>query len=180
MSDKKLVYAAAMILSAALANPVSASVNINAKKVAQPGKLRAEQRAQILFFQHAKEGLIAPDQNKESPSCYRINLSGLKRHIIYFADQPARSTGMMNWSQFATTWRYNEVVEHIHPNAVIHAVEVDNKRTVNDTVILSDLLYDRKNNTVSYRACALDPLKSFAMGKVSDVSVFIDPFHPWP
>jgi hypothetical protein len=168
--NKKRVHAASVILFAGLIFMHHAAISDAHSEGAKP-------KAQILFFQHAKVGSITKD--KINPSCYHIQLSQLKPHVIYFADQPARTTGTMTWPEFAVTWNHNELVEHIHPNAVIHAL-ANGKTPINDTVILSSLQYDNKNNTVSYKACALDAKKMFITGQLTDVSVFIDPFHPWP
>ena len=130
------------------------------------------QKARILFFQYADFGTIT--QQKTSASCYHIQLTHLKDQVIYFANEPARTTGVMNWADFAQTWAHND----IHPNAVIHASK--DKKSVNDTVTLSDLQYDKISKTASYMACALDSKSKFATGQLTDVSVFIDPFHPWP
>ncbi len=132
----------------------------------------APQKAKILFFQHANSGTVTPE--KTSTGCYYIQLSQLKDQMIYFANEPAHTTGLMNWADFALTWAHDD----IHPNAVIHAIK-DNKQ-VNDTVTLSNLQYDKVNKTASYKACALNPKSKFAIGQLADVSVFIDPFHPWP
>ncbi|MBA2657353.1 MAG: hypothetical protein H0U70_10315 [Tatlockia sp.] len=129
-------------------------------------------KPKILFFQHAGLGIITPE--KLSGNCYSIHLSDLKAQIIFFANEPARTSGVMNWADFALTWAHND----IYPNAMIHAFK-DNK-SVNDTVTLSNLHYDKINKTASYKACALDPKTKFAIGQLADVSVFIDPFHPWP
>ncbi|MBA2651667.1 MAG: hypothetical protein H0U73_05315 [Tatlockia sp.] len=140
----------------------------------QPNAMAGEtaQKATILFFQHANQGTIS--QEKTNTSCYHIQLSQLKDQMIYFANEPARTTGVMNWADFALTWAHND----IHPNAVIHAMQ--DKKPINDTVTLSNLQYDKINNTAAYKACALDPKSKFVIGQLADVSVFIDPFHPWP
>jgi hypothetical protein len=135
-------------------------------------------KPEIMIFQHADKGTITKEANESS--CYQVNLSGLKDHVIYFANQPSRSTGVLNLSEFVVTWQHNEKVDNIHPNAIIHGTDSDKKTRINDTVVLSNLKYDAKNNTITYKACALDPKKMFAKGKITDVSVFIDPFHIWP
>ncbi len=129
-------------------------------------------KAPILLFQHADLATISHE--KTSPSCYNIQLSHLKEQVIYFANEPARTTGFMNWSAFAMIWAHDD----IHPNAVIHALK--DKTPVNDTVTLSNLQFDKINKTASYTACALDSKSMFATGQLADVSLFIDPFHPWP
>lgn len=170
MLNKKRVHAASVILFAGLIFMHHVAISDAHSAVVKP-------KPQILFFQHAKVGNIA--QDKGNSACYTLQLSQLKPHVIYFADQPARTTGVMNWSEFSVTWNHNELVEHIRPNAVIHAL-ANGKIPVNDTVTLSRLQYDNKNNTASYKACALDAKKMFVTGQLTDVSVFIDPFHPWP
>ncbi|MBA2709995.1 MAG: hypothetical protein H0U57_05330 [Tatlockia sp.] len=134
--------------------------------------MEAPKRAKILFFQHANLGTITPE--KTSASCFNIQLSQLKEQVIYFANEPARTSGVMNWTDFALTWAHN----NIHPNAVINAIK--DKKIVNDTVTLYNLQYDKLNKTASYKACTLDPKLEFAPGQLADVSLFIDPFHPWP
>jgi hypothetical protein len=129
-------------------------------------------KAKILFFQHADLGAISPE--KASRDCYHIQLSHLKEQVIYFANEPARTTGVMNWADFALTWVHND----IHPNAVIHALK--DKKLVNDTVTLFNLEYDKTNHTASYKACSLNPNSKLATGQLVDVSIFLDPFHPWP
>lgn len=171
MLNKKRAHAASVILFAGLI------FMYHSQAMSDAHSEGVKSKAQILFFQHANVGSITKD--KVNPSCYHIHLSQLKPHVIYFADQPSRTTGAMTWPEFAVTWKHNELVEHIHPNAVIHAI-ANGKKAVNDTVILSGLQYDNTNHSISYKACALDAKKMFVTGQLTDISVFIDPFHPWP
>lgn len=147
------------------------------KSLAQPSENSKKITSEIMLFQQAGSGEII--RGKAGDLCYKIHLSHLQNNVIYFAVQPSHATGTMDLKAFATVWKHNEQVDKIQPNAMIHATATD-KTHVNDTVVLSNLIYDQKRNTIDYKACPMNTKNSLTVGSITDVSVFIDPFHPWP
>ena len=144
-------------------------------KVEQPKHLG--NKIELMFFQHAVTGKIVPEPR--NPHCYKLVLNQLNERVIYISDAPARVTGSYTVPQFIETWRHNEKVNHTKPNAILHA-KMQNKQWINDTAVFSNLQYDAKKASLTYTLCPLDKSKGFATGKLEAISLFIDPFHPWP
>jgi hypothetical protein len=134
-------------------------------------------KIELMFFQHAGSGQILVESG--NPPCYKLLLNKLDEQVIYISDQPARVTGSFTIPQFVETWHHNEQINHIKPNAILHAKN-QHGRWINDTAVFSNLQYDAKHQTLTYTLCPLDKDKGLSAGKFKAISIFIDPFHPWP
>lgn len=132
-------------------------------------------KIELLFFQHAGSGEVF---SKAKSECYRLVLRDLDARIIYISNAPARVTGSYSIPEFVKAWQHHESSVHIKPNAILHAKTQDN-RWVNDTATFSNIEYNAKEATLAYTLCPLDK-NGLEEGKLKAVSLFIDPFHPWP
>lgn len=167
-------------LSAATTTPEAVTSYAKVKQVVS-NKKHIGNQIELLFFQHAKSGRITP--SKDNSGCYRIELSGLNKHVVYFADEPHHLTGVLTVPQFLETWYHNQKQYGLRPNSILHADVVGSKKTnqtVNDVAAFSQPQYDSKRGTLSYLACPLTPGKTFTATQLKDVNIFFDPFHRWP
>lgn len=124
------------------------------------------------FVQEAKAATIT---TQKKAGCYTLTLSGLNNKVLYFASEPQRRAGKMGYAQFMQTWTHDK----INPNGAIQA-KAQNGEDATLLVSFKDPMYSAKNNTMQYTICALQGTDPAKVARLSSVTVFLDPFHPWP
>lgn len=134
-------------------------------------------KLQLMFYQHAGAGQMLP--SPKHPNCYQLTLSKLDERVIYLSDAPARVTGTYTIPQFVNLWQHNQKTDRIRPNAFLHA-KTEKNQWINSTAEFLNLQYDEKNASLSYTLCPLDKQAQLTPGQLEAISIFIDPFHPWP
>lgn len=136
--------------------------------------------AALLFFQHADNGTIQPDQQA---GCYQMRLSGVDKQVIYLSNSPEEITGRLSIPVFITSWQHQQATQSIKPNAILHAnlVTTNKKVTqISDVFVLKSVSYQSGDGAMTYRICRFNDEAAFKVGKLQDINIFIDPFHRWP
>ena len=132
----------------------------------------------LLFIQQAKSGSITKSGKKAG--CYTLNLQGLNPRVLYFSDRPKRVTGYVSNKHLIMSLRYAEKIHKIYPNVAIQAFDGKNSE-LNVVAELTNPQYNAQKSSVSYTACMISGKDKFSKIKhLEDLSLFFDPFHPWP
>lgn len=136
------------------------------------------QKTSMLYLQQADTGRI--ETLKDKKNCYQLTLGKLTEKVLYVSEEPQRITGTLSTQEFLDSWQHHEKTKKSYPNAILHAKDSQQGTWISDAVVLSALVYDNVTQTLHYSACPLsvkDPIKN---RKLVDVTLFIDPFDPWP
>lgn len=134
----------------------------------------------LLFLQQAKSAEVESTPNAKG--CYLLNLRNLNSDVIYFTDQPKRETGKITLKDFLTIWQHNEKDFGIRPNVALQAT-IHHKNTEQPVSFISTFSnpeYNAKTHALTYLACPINTTQKIPASKLENVTLFFDPFHPWP
>jgi len=135
----------------------------------------------VVFIQMAEKGSLTAIPNQSNT--YLLELKGVPDFIGYFADRPARISGILTTNQFATQWQDNtkpNSFNKIPPNAALSATVFTSpfhKQMRSVPLQLSHPNYNAKNHTMSYTVQVLPGVASANdLKNMKQVALFIDDF----
>lgn len=137
-----------------------------------------------LFLQNAQSGVL---KSTPTQGIYQLTLQGLQPYVTYFSDRPNRITGLMTIDTFLKEWQGNvkSGIKTVAPNVGIEGIKLhafSRNQEVSFIMVLSNPIYDKKSNTMTYTA---HPLKAQGTTnkdniELHDIALFIDDFGSCP
>jgi microcystin-dependent protein len=109
----------------------------------------------LLFTMNAKAGTMEPAGKGAGSDRYRLDLSGIDRRTVWFADRPDRDAGRLDTGSFFAGW--GKLGFHADPPNAALVAKVG-KRTKTLAVELKLRHYDRKAGDASFDARVLGSL----------------------
>ncbi len=168
---------------------VATTVGGAAVGTAEPAAARGRDRVSMLFSLSATGATMVPVAG--APGRYDLDLTGVDPWVVWFADRPARRSGVVSLARFAGQWDAGAPFATDPPNAavVLHAPTAGTDTVV---VTIQSLRSDPAARGVSARVRVLEETRADALvgplayhGRRHDaaaipavlgaVSVFVDP-----
>jgi len=131
----------------------------------------------LLFIHHAESAQFIPGAT--GSRCGKLVVAHPQNKVLYFTDAPVRDEGSLSINEFLQTWKHN----HVQPNTAVLGYVTDsagNSIEQRGVTELSHPVYKKK--TLTFTACPLrnQTMNAYPTQKLVDVTLFIDPFKPWP
>lgn len=105
--------------------------------------------SEFVYIQQAYEGELI--QNEQG--IYQLKLKGNSLNLVYFTDQPARTTGQKDLSHFFNSEGWQKKGKIKHPTAFVNYTDFqpsDQKEAVAPDILeLSDPTYDAESDTLT-------------------------------
>ncbi len=126
-----------------------------------------------VYIQQSMKGTL----QKNSDAEYILTLKGNSLNLVYFTDQPHRTTGQKSLSNYFETWNKNKKFKKNPPTAFINfnAFETSETDGVSpDILMLEDPDYNEESDTLVFKVQPLhdQPIKT---GKLEHVVIIYDP-----
>ncbi|MDX1837291.1 hypothetical protein [Legionella taurinensis] len=111
-----------------------------------------------LFIQSAETGVLNVTPEKGT---YQLVLKNIQPYVTYFSDRPQRVTGLLPIERFLNEWQSNAKngFKKDAPNVGIEGIQLhafSRNQRINVVMVLSNPAYDKKANTLTYTAQALN------------------------
>lgn len=114
---------------------------------------KANSNEKYLFVQSVHQAKI--EKNKQDPSTYTITLHNVSPFVTCFSERPVRKAAQVPISQLLSLWEMKNAdgFKMNPPNADINAVhETEDKAPINFLVELTNPVYNKENQTLTYTA----------------------------
>jgi len=138
--------------------------------------------ANYLFLQNASSGILKATKEHGT---YQLVLQNVQPNVTYFSDRPNRITGSITLDTFLKEWQKKNGFKTDAPNVGIEGIKLhafSRDQEVSVIMILSNPIYDKKSNSLTYTARALNTNESDIKDniKLSNIALFIDNFGSCP
>lgn len=131
--------------------------------------------SRVVFIQIANSGTLIPTGT--DPTAYKLVLNQVSPFTTYFTDRPNRISGLLPTNQFVDLWHTQDIVS-TPPNVALETRDSKNGQRINKVLVLSNPIYDSKNQQIYYNAKVLDKninrMNSMMLGYTV---LFIDDFN---
>lgn len=137
------------------------------------GASNANKKSVSVYIQQSMTGTIQKSENSE----YTLILKGNSLNLVYFTDQPHRTTGEKSLSQYFKSWQSNVKLKKYPPTAFLNfnTFQPDSKEGVTpDILMLEEPQYDEENDTLIFKVRPLHD-QPMQIGKLEHVVIIYDP-----
>ncbi|BCA94133.1 hypothetical protein TUM19329_04940 [Legionella antarctica] len=132
-----------------------------------------------MFLQNAKLGIL---KSTKKQGIYQLILTNVQPYVTYFSDRPNRITGLMSIDNFLKEWQSNVTsgFKKDAPNVGIEGIKLNafsRSQPISVVMVLSNPIYDKKANTLTYTAHELDAKYAPVVKdgtKLENIALFID------
>ncbi|KTC81676.1 hypothetical protein [Legionella brunensis] len=138
----------------------------------------------FMFLQNAETGVLKLTPQEGS---YQLVLQNVQPYVTYFSDRPKRMTGLMSIESFLKEWQSNTKngFKNDAPNVGIEGIKLhafSNGQTVSVVMVLSNPIYDKNANTLTYMAHELNTKEGEIKKdiKLNNLVLFIDNIDSCP